>query len=151
MQTLSSGYRVVGGLSAVYAAVMAGLLVSGAANSPNSWPRDALNWFLAVLFVLSPLALVVAGVLLYTKQAATLRAARWALGIAGVLLLLKAFVVTLAVVQEFKHSTSSTGVLIVVLVPMIITPASIWAVVVLVTSISLDRHLRSQGAAAPQG
>ena len=141
MEALPSGYRLVGGLSAVYAVAMGAFLALIVADPHASAPRDAVEWLGAGTFVLSPLALLLGGVLLFTKSTATLRAASWVLAFAGLLLLVKAFVVTCVIVEEFRHPTSSTGSLILILVPMIVMPASIWAVVVLLTSFFLARRL----------
>jgi hypothetical protein len=140
MAPLPAGYRIVGGLSIAYALVMAGFLALGVFGSGPPPLRNAVDVLVAVTFVLTPLPLLLAGFLLCSSQAAT-RATAWLLFIAGLLLLAKAAAVTLAVHQALTHPTSSTAGLAVLLVPVIIMPASMWGVVVLFTGVFLGRRL----------
>src|SRR6516162_2084067 len=130
MESRLTGFRVVAGLSNIYAMVMGGFVVLIFSN-PKSAPRDEYDWLMAVTFVLTPLPLLIGGVLVFSKNLTAVRAGSWLLGIAGLLLLAKAFVVSLAVIHELRHPSSSTGALIIFLVPMIVMPASIWGIVVL--------------------
>jgi hypothetical protein len=138
MEALPPAYRFVGVLSAVYALVMGAFLALIIAVPLTPAQMDAVKWLAAGTFVLSPLALLLGGVLLFTKTTATLRAARWVLAFAGLLLLVKAFVVTCVIVEEYRKPDGS---LILIWVPILVMPAPIWGVVVLLTSFFLARRL----------
>lgn len=140
---LPAGYRVVGGLSIAYALVMTAFLVFVAAASEKlPAPAGVLDWLTAAAFILAPVCLLLGGCALFARSPGVLRGASAALVAAAAVLLLKAGVVTAGVVQELRAPTSSTGVLVVFNIPLVIMPASIWAVAVLVTGIALGRRLR---------
>jgi hypothetical protein len=138
---------MIGGLSIAYALVM-GACVALWTRLPGQDYRpisETVLWMLAGTFVLAPLPLLLGGALLLSGKAAMLRTASWALGIAGVLLLLKAFAVTLAVGEGLRKSKDPLDVpVFVAFVPFIIMPAAIWGGVVLVTGYLLERRLRRE-------
>jgi hypothetical protein len=144
VETLPVGYRVVGGISVAYAVLMGLVLVLVASAALNqSPPRGALDWLGIAAFVLSPVALFTSGCLLFARREPALRLSAWASMIAAAVLLCKAGLVSLATVQELQHPTSSTGVLVIFNIPLIIMPASMWAVIVFATGVNLVRRIRS--------
>jgi hypothetical protein len=141
MEPLPAGYRTVGGLSLAYALIMAGFITLAVLGSGIPPMKDPADWFVALTLVVTPLPLLVGGFLLCSNQAAP-RATAWILFIAGLLLLLKAFAVTVLVHQALTHPKGSTAGLAVLLVPAIIMPASIWGTVVLFAGVLLERRVR---------
>ena len=93
-------------------------------------------------FTLTPLPVLLAGILLLTRAAQN-RATAWIVGIASLLLLFKALAVTLWAVQTFAHPKGALDPLAAMIaVPMTIMPSSIWGVIVMGTSIALSRRLQ---------
>src|SRR5262249_42711825 len=91
VETLPVGYRVVGGISVAYAALMGLVLVLFASAALNqSPPRGALDWLGIAAFVLSPVALFTSGCLLFARSEPALRRGAWASMIAAAVLLCKA-------------------------------------------------------------
>jgi hypothetical protein len=152
MHKLPARYRTVGGLSIAYATLMAVFLVFSVSNMPLTGApklQHAVDWLVVGAFVLTPLPLLLGGFRLCSKKAAT-RETTWLLFIAGLLLLLKAFALTLALYQELAHTHSGTaGLGAFVALTFIIMPASIWGVVVLFTAALLDLRLRPLSKTAP--
>jgi hypothetical protein len=142
---LPTGYRAVGWLSIAYALLMGLFVVFGLAITPIvPAPQDFLDWLAAAVFVISPLGLLLGGCLLLSNNPPTLGAASLVLIATGVVLFLKAAVVTATTVRELRRPNSSTSVLVIVNVPLLIMPASIWAVTILGTGFLVRRRLRQQ-------
>jgi hypothetical protein len=92
-------------------------------------------------FTLTPLPVLLAGILLLTAAAQS-KPTIWIVGIASLLLFFKALVVTLWVAQTFAHPKDALDPLAAITaVPMTIMPSSIWGVVMMGTAFALSRRL----------
>src|SRR5262245_43555154 len=103
MGTLPVGYRFVGALSIAFALLMGSFVTRIIVDPPDpSFPSNAVDWLLVGVLILAPLPLLLGGALLFSVRPAALRATPWVLGVASVMLLLKAVVVPLAMIQSLK-------------------------------------------------
>ncbi len=141
--------RLVGVLSIVYGLVMLGFLATLASNMAAEADRktmqtSALDTLFIAAFALTPLPLLLAGILLLTRAAQS-RMTLWTVGVASLLLFFKAAAVTLWAAQTFTHPTKDPldPLAAMIAVPMTIMPSSIWGVIMMGTALALSRHLQN--------
>jgi hypothetical protein len=148
MKPLPAGFRVVGALTAVYAAFTGGCLVAAVVRAqsnlqPNPRPApssDLLDWLALLCFSLTSVIAVLAGCLLFLHNAAALRAARVMLVVVAVGLALEAVLMVPVTLQAAR--SSSTGALAVFVTAPVFVMASALGVANLITAVKLGRHLR---------
>ena len=151
MKSLPIGYRIVGGLVIAYAVftgwVTAILFDSFSPGSPGkSIEVDGL--LLACAYAYQSVALLLAGCLLFARQAKRLRAAQLALIAAALGCLLQGILLIIATYWAFTSaftSHQSQGPLAIFIIiytgPMFLI-AALWMVITSITAVMLGRHLK---------
>jgi hypothetical protein len=161
MGKLPAGYRVVGGISVAYGALLGLLLVTilAAALEPlppgvvagpwsTSNPYWLRNWLdLIAGWVLPPVALLLSGCLLFTRGQTALRSAAWASIVTAAVLLLQAGFLSMKAAQRIQLERSYPSFFagdgpMWWAIPLFVIPPLIWAVVLFATGLRLRRRLR---------
>jgi hypothetical protein len=142
---IPAGYRVVGWISMAYAALLGvylGFLVS---NAGGRVPRVPVVQLVLAAFLLPPAVLFASACLLLTRGQTALRVGVWVSIAAGPFLLLGAILASLMTLGLSSTEGRIWGVFPAWgTIPLIIMPTSIWALIVLITGVTLGRRLRRQ-------